>query len=561
MTNSDILDTLEITAKLLELHDGDANRVKTYGALSYSLGKVLEPLAAMSFQELTSIQGVGRLVAQNIRELVETGQLKELNDLVLQTPEGLLDLFKIKGLGVKKIKILWKELGIDNLNDLQIACENGLIATVKGFGTKTQEAILVSLAFLQSQAGKLRMNKAADLALDIRDSLIPFFTQIEIVGEVARNCEVASCIQLVVVQDVSMPITISHPDFVEDLLISQPFIWRGKFKENQILVEIHAVSASQFVATKLQLTAHTDHLSYVSPTGKTLQEALNIDSPRGYEKEYYDSLSLPYILPEMREGLYEWAWAKEHTIEELVTWESLKGTLHNHSTYSDGKHSLREMAEFCRSLGLSYFGIADHSQTATYANGLSPERVKAQWAEIDALNAEWTDFKILKGIESDILGDGSLDYPDELLAGFDYVVASVHQNLSMDIVKATDRLIKAIAHPATTILGHSTGRLLLSRNGYPIDYKAIIDACAAYQVTMELNASPYRLDLDWRWIPYCMEKGVRISINPDAHEMEGFFDMKYGVAVARKAGLLSKNTYNALSLTEIEQDLLAKKKS
>ncbi len=561
MTNSDILDTLEITAKLLELHDGDANRVKTYGALSYSLGKVLEPLAAMSFQELTSIQGVGRLVAQNIRELVETGQLKELNDLVLQTPEGLLDLFKIKGLGVKKIKILWKELGIDNLNDLQIACENGLIATVKGFGTKTQEAILVSLAFLQSQAGKLRMNKAADLALDIRDSLIPFFTQIEIVGEVARNCEVASCIQLVVVQDVSMPITISHPDFVEDLLISQPFIWRGKFKENQILVEIHAVSASQFVATKLQLTAHTDHLSYVSPTGKTLQEALNIDSPRGYEKEYYDSLSLPYILPEMREGLYEWAWAKEHTIEELVTWESLKGTLHNHSTYSDGKHSLREMAEFCRSLGLSYFGIADHSQTATYANGLSPERVKAQWAEIDALNAEWTDFKIIKGIESDILGDGSLDYPDELLAGFDYVVASVHQNLSMDIVKATDRLIKAIAHPATTILGHPTGRLLLSRNGYPIDYKAIIDACAAYQVTMELNASPYRLDLDWRWIPYCMEKGVRISINPDAHEMEGFFDMKYGVAVARKAGLLSKNTYNALSLTEIEQDLLAKKKS
>lgn len=561
MTNSDILDTLEITAKLLELHDGDANRVKTYGALSYSLGKVLEPLAAMSFQELTSIQGVGRLVAQNIRELVETGQLKELNDLVLQTPEGLLDLFKIKGLGVKKIKILWKELGIDNLNDLQIACENGLIATVKGFGTKTQEAILTSLAFLQSQAGKLRINKAADLALDIRDSLIPIFTQIEIVGEVARNCEVASSIQLVVVQDVSMPITISHPDFVEDLLISQPFIWRGKFKENQILVEIHAVSASQFVATKLQLTAHIDHLSYVSPTGKTLQEALNIDSPRMDEKEYYDSLSLPYILPEMREGLYEWAWAKEHTIEELVTWESLKGTLHNHSTYSDGKHSLREMAEFCRSLGLSYFGIADHSQTATYANGLSPERVKAQWAEIDALNAEWTDFKILKGIESDILGDGSLDYPDELLAGFDYVVASVHQNLSMDIVKATDRLIKAIAHPATTILGHPTGRLLLSRNGYPIDYKAIIDACAAYQVTMELNASPYRLDLDWRWIPYCMEKGVRISINPDAHEMEGFFDMKYGVAVARKAGLLSKNTYNALSLTEIEQDLLAKKKS
>lgn len=560
MTNSDILDTLEITAKLLELHDGDPNRVKAYSTISYSLGKVLEPLASMSLKELMGIQGVGKLVAQNILELVETGQLKELNELVLQTPDGLLDLFKIKGLGVKKIKVLWKELGLDNLNDLQIACENGLIATVKGFGIKTQDAILASLAFLQSQAGKLRMDKAADIALDIQESLSPFFAKIDIVGEVARNCEVASSIQLLVVHDISVPVSIIHPDFVEDLQISQPFIWRGYFKENQILVEVHAVSETHFVASKLQLTAHPNHLIHVAPTGKTLQEALNTASVCADEKEFYEALSLPYIIPEMREGLSEWKWAELHKTDELVTWESLKGTLHNHSTYSDGKHSLREMAEFCRSLGLSYFGIADHSQTAAYANGLTPERVLAQWKEIDALNSEWSDFKILKGIESDILGDGSLDYPDELLAGFDYVVASVHQNLSMDVVKATDRLIKAISHPSTTILGHPTGRLLLSRKGYPIDYKVVIDACAANQVTMELNASPYRLDLDWRWIPYCMEKGVKISINPDAHEMEGLFDMKYGVAVARKAGLLANCTLNALSLEDIQHSIANRKR-
>ncbi|TAG64005.1 MAG: PHP domain-containing protein, partial [Runella slithyformis] len=230
--------------------------------------------------------------------------------------------------------------------------------------------------------------------------------------------------------------------------------------------------------------------------------------------------------------------------------------LHNHSTYSDGKHSLEVMARFCQELGFEYLGIADHSQTATYAQGLSVERVRQQHQEIDQLNAQFAGsekpFKILKGIESDILGDGSLDYPDAILATFDYVVASVHSNLDMSLEKATARLLRAIENPYTTILGHPTGRLLLTRAGYPIDYKAIIDACAQHGVVIEINASPWRLDLDWRWIAYCLEKNVLLSINPDAHEKDGYFDMHYGVGVARKGGLTTNMTFNALTLSQME---------
>ena len=237
----------------------------------------------------------------------------------------------------------------------------------------------------------------------------------------------------------------------------------------------------------------------------------------------------------MREGNFEFDWVQKHQNDELITWDGLKGILHNHSTYSDGKHSLKEMADYCRELGFEYLGIADHSKTASYAKGLSEERVYEQHAEIDKLNQAYslmTDrpFKILKGIESDILGDGSLDYPDDVLKSFDYIVASIHQNLKMTEEKAMSRIIGAIENPYTTILGHPTGRLLLSRAGYPVDYKKMIDACAANNVIIEINASPYRLDLDWRWIQYALEKGVKLSINPDAHEKDGYFDMHYGVA-------------------------------
>lgn len=547
MTNSDILDVIEMTGKIMEMHDGDPNRVRSFQNVGFSLGKVLDPFVDMSDADLLKLQGVGKGLVAAIREIQSTGTLQELQDLLASTPEGLLDLFKIKGLGVKKIKILWKELGLDNLNDLQIACENGLIAQVKGFGVKTQDSILSSLAFLQSQAGKMRMNKAHEVSQDILEALQPLFPHIQCVGEIAQADEVVQCIQLAYPTEDRLPIAISLPNFTPDPAGCAPFVWRGRYADHQIAVEVHAIPTEKWIPSRLMLTAKYAHL--VKPVGgKSLLQVIHEFPNLPSEEAFYQKLEVPYIIPEMREGRREFSWAMQHHQDELVSWESLKGVLHNHSTYSDGRHSLSEMATFAESLGWEYFGIADHSQTAAYAQGLGVERVHQQWIEIDTWNQQPDRIRILKGIESDILLDGSLDYPDEILSGFDYVVASVHQTLQMDVVRATDRLIKAISHPATTILGHPTGRLLLSRKGYPIHHKEVIAACAAYGVVIELNASPYRLDVDWRWIDECLDQGVMISINPDAHEQEGFFDMKYGVMVARKAGLTQDKTFNAQAL-------------
>lgn len=555
MTNSDILDVIEMTGKIMEIHDGDPNRVRSFQNVGFSLGKILEPFDQMSDADLLRVPGVGKGLLAAIREIQSTGTFNELQELLAKTPEGLLDLFKIKGLGVKKIKVLWKELGLDNLNELQIACENGLIAQVKGFGQKTQESILSSLAFIQSQAGKLRMNKGHEVGQDILEALRPTFPGIQLVGEISQGDEIVQSIQLAIPSNVREPLIISHPDFLPDPAGCAPFVWRGNFSTQQIHVEIQSVPVENWVGEVLKLTAKPRHLQY-RVEGKSLLQVIQEFPTLTSEEAYYQKLGVPYIIPEMREGRREFIWAAQHGLDELVTWESLQGVLHNHSTYSDGKHALSEMASFAESLGWSYFGIADHSQTAAYAQGLSIDRVLQQWKEIDAWNSEPNRIRIIKGIESDILLDGSLDYPDEILSGFEYVVASVHQTLQMDEKRATDRLIKAISHPATTILGHPTGRLLLSRKGYPIDHKAVISACAAYGVVMELNASPYRLDLDWRWIEECLDQGVMISINPDAHEQEGFFDMKYGVQVARKAGLTAASTFNAQSLDVV----LAQKK-
>jgi DNA polymerase (family X) len=350
------------------------------------------------------------------------------------------------------------------------------------------------------------------------------------------------------------------PFLAQDIKASSPFVWRGKAYDQEITVEIGAVPALRLENELFLQTAAEAHLAYPGAEGKTLLQVAQ-GEPVDTEEEIYQKAGLPYIVPEMREGYVEFTWAEQHTPDELVTWDDLRGILHNHSTYSDGQHSLEQMARYCRELGFEYLGIADHSQTAAYASGLRADKVREQHAEIAQLNATFAaeggerPFKILKGIESDILGDGALDYPDEVLASFDYVVASVHSNLSMSLEKATNRLLTAIANPYTTILGHPTGRLLLSRDGYPVDHKAIIDACAEYQVVIEINASPWRLDIDWRWIDYCLEKGVMLSINPDAHAMEGYFDMHFGVAVGRKGGLTKAMTFNALSLLEMEKYL------
>lgn len=566
VTNSYIVETLEITAKLMELHDADELRVRVYTNAIYYMDKYTGDLAALDFGQLTQIQGVGKTMAGKILEIVSSGTLKELQELLANTPEGVIDMFKIKGIGVKKIKVLWKEVGIDNINDLKIACENGSLAKVKGFGGKTQESILESIAFLNSQTGKLRMDKAKALADLIEEELKKYFAKVEVSGEVRRKNEIVESL-LFLVSNVDVHaggFFANLPEsFVEDLKTSSPFTWRGRYLDNKIDLEIKWVATNQFLHKQFIYSADANHLKRKNEKGQTLLKLSKADGLNG-EEEIYEKYGIPYIIPEMRVGDFEFDWVQNRKNEDLVTWESLKGIMHNHSTYSDGRHSLEQMASYCQELGFEYLGIADHSQSAQYASGLLITKVQQQHAEIEQLNkklnaAGGKPFKILKGIESDILGDGSLDYPDEVLASFDYIVASVHSNLNMTEPRANERLVRAIENPYTTILGHPTGRLLLSRQGYPIDYKLIIDACADNGVIIEINASPYRLDLDWRWIQYALEKGVMLSINPDAHEMEGYHDMHYGVAVARKGGLTADMTFNALSLVEMEA-FLAKRK-
>ncbi len=556
ISNSEISSIIELSGKLMTLLDLDENRAKSYGGIAFNLDRTEEDLAKMDDAELLKVRGIGKSLLVTIKEIIANGTSAELDDLIAQTPEGVLDMFKVKGLGVKKIKQLWQELGIDNLNDLQIACESGKIAETKGFGEKTQIKILESLQFIKQHSGKLKMNQAEEVSEAVLGFLKGIFEKVESIGALPRKLETIDKISFITTASFTDKSKLVAP-LQEDMTISSPFVWRGYFENNQIPIEIRFVEKENYTQSKLLANASRAHFNY-SNEGQTFIHYVKSNIFEATE-EYYEGFGSKFIVPEMREGLTEFEWIKSHSNDDLISWDSLKGSLHNHSKYSDGKNTLEEMAEACQALGMEYFGIADHSQTATYANGLPAGRVMQQQQEIDELNAKMTPFRILKGIESDILGDGGLDYENDTLATFDYVVASVHANLDMDIDKATSRLVTAIENPYTTILGHPTGRLLLSRKGYPIDYKKVIDACAANRVIMEINASPYRLDLDWRWIPYCLEKGVMLSINPDAHKIEGFLDMHYGVAVARKAGLTKDMTFNAMSLEKIQEYLKMKK--
>jgi DNA polymerase (family 10) len=568
MSNAEIVEILELTAKLLELHGADPFKVKSYGVAGFYLDKYKDgEIASMTLEELTKLQGIGKSTAAKIMEIVQRGTFKELEELLENTPLGVLEMFSIKGIGAKKIAVLWRELGIDNLHELELACQSGKIAKVKGFGGSTEQKILESLAFLKDQAGKLRMDKAEAIAELISDELKKSFDKVEIAGDVRRKAEIVETIRLLVGTQAPLLLQDALNDIeflIQDEKVSSPFIWRGKMQGVVVEIEVVAVKPENLVNELFLETAAPEHLNKITVTGTSLWRQTKYEVFES-EEAIYEKAGLPYIVPEMREGADEFVWAETHTADQLITWDDLKGILHNHSTYSDGQHTLEQMALFCQELGFEYLGIADHSQTASYASGLKPDDVFRQHEEIARLNERFAlsgsdkPFKILKGIESDILGDGSLDYPDEILSGFDYVVASVHSNLTMTLEKATARLLKAIQNPYTTILGHPTGRLLLSREGYPIDHKEIIDACAAHNVVIEINASPWRLDLDWRWIAYCMEKGVLLSINPDAHKKEGYYDMHYGVAVARKGGLTREMTFNAFSLAEIEEYLKMRK--
>jgi DNA polymerase (family 10) len=527
MTTEEIAQALKLTAQLMELHEENPFKIKSIANAAYKLDKTDIDLQGKTLQELEKIEGIGKGIAAKINELQTTESLKELSEMLGKTPLGVIDMLKIKGIGPKKVGQLWRELEMESIGELLYACNENRLITLKGFGAKTQEQVKKQIEFFQSNIGKFHYASVEKFALDIVDTLKKKYKTefVSLTGAMRRKCEVIDKIELLI--------------GVEDTITIDEI-------ENKAAVKIEIITCNEkdFYSKLFETTATEEHFFKV----KSIKNQVSGIS----EEEIYSANGLQYIEPELREGLNEIELAKENKIPKLIEYTDLKGILHNHSTYSDGMNSLKDMAEYCKELGYEYLGICDHSQSAFYASGLKPERVIEQHLEIDELNKKLFPFKIFKGIESDILNDGSLDYPEGILKTFDFIVASVHSNLKMNEEKATARLLKAIENPYTTILGHPTGRLLLSRPGYPIDHKKIIDACAANGVVIELNAHPYRLDIDWRWISYCLEKGVKISINPDAHEKSGYYDMYYGTCVARKGMLTKEMCFNALPLNEME---------
>ena len=559
--NKTIIKQLKLAATLMELHGENQFKIRTYTNAVFPLEQLETQIAKLSAEEISHIDGIGKSLAATLQEISETGTFTQLEDLINQTPEGVIAILGIKGLGAKKVKQIWQELGIESVAELKEACERGDLAKAKGFGAKTQEKILEELAFIEENASKLHWAEAQPVAEALLGQLKDKFTQTAIAGDYRRCMEVIEEIILIIAHNNFSQIwnTLKAvPELEENPGQASPYRWHGKYKGMAITVKI--CKPENFGSILLLNSGSEAHLSQSVPEQNTTLLQYVGKNSFTTEEAAYKALNLAYIAPELREGTDEIQLAATNNLPQLIEYNDIAGCLHNHSTYSDGKNSIKEMAEACQQLGYTYLGMSDHSQSAFYAGGLKWEAVQKQHAEIDKLNQELKDFTIFKGIESDILSDGELDYPTDQLASFDFIVASIHGNLSMSEEKATQRLLKAISNPYTTMLGHPTGRLLLRRAGYPIDHKAVIDACVKHNVIIEINANPWRLDLDWRWVRYAIDQGAWLSINPDAHLTAGLKDMYYGTLIGRKGGLTKERCFNAQS-AEFVADYFTKKRA
>jgi len=535
----------------MELHGENPFKIRSYSNAYLSLRKLETPLSEMSDGEISALKGVGKTIVSKIRELETSGSLATMEKYKEMTPEGIQEMLQIKGFGPKKVRVIWKDLGAESIGELLYACNENRLIELKGFGQKTQEDLKNKLTYFLNSKNKFHYASLELLAEGLKEALQKQLPEARITftGELRRRNPILEKIELLVASEspietgVAAVLTIEQNE--EQQIIART--------DNNIPVIIYKCTANNFGSKQFRYTGGKDFIqSFLSRV--VADDFRDIAT----EAAVFEKANLAFIEPELRdwEDVVDWALADK--LPELVNVSEVKGVIHSHTTYSDGLHSLRQMAEYTQAQGFEYIGITDHSKSAFYANGLKPDRVFQQMEEIDQLNREMAPFRIFKGIESDILNDGRLDYEEEVLSAFDFIIASVHSNLKMDEAKATQRIITAVENPYTTMLGHPTGRLLLSREGYPLDHKKVIDACAANGVTIELNANPYRLDLDWTWIPYALEKGVKISINPDAHSKEGIHDIRYGVLAARKGGLTSKQCVNCLPVDEF--DLYLKKR-
>jgi len=550
VTNYEIADHFSLLSRLMEIHGENSFKARSYSTTAYTIEKLPQEIALMDDAALFSLRGIGDATGRKIRELQQTGKLEALERLLAVTPPGILELMQVKGLGPKKIAVIWKEMGIESLGELEYACHENRLALLKGFGPKSQENVLQGILFIRKNQGlHLWADMEAPAAALLRGLEAAFpENRCALAGELRRQTEIAGSIE--VVADMPAAMLQEHLAAAGVAMEALPGDRLQVGIPGMPAIVFHLCSKDRFYQTLFLATGSEAFVSAFLARCPLPEQA---DS----EEAIFRAAGLPFIPPALRETADILERVARNDLPALITTGDIKGIIHSHSTWSDGRQSLADMAQAAKDMGMEYLVISDHSQSAYYASGLKPERVAAQHAEIDTLNAQLAPFKIFKSIESDILGDGSLDYDDRVLRTFDLVIASVHSNLKMTQEKAMERLMKAIQNPFTTILGHPTGRLLLSREGYPVDHRALIDACAAYNVVIEINAHPRRLDLDWRWINYALEKGVLLSVDPDAHSVAGFGDIRYGVLAAQKGGLTAQHNLSSFPLAQLEQFLEA----
>ncbi len=557
---------------LLDLHGGDSFRARAFSNAARALEGVDTDLSALAAADrLNSLRGIGDGIAGVIREYVLTGESRVHRELKAATPIGMHDLLRIPALGPKRIHTLYTSLGIDSLDALEAAGTAGEIAGLPGFGAKTERKILEGIPFARRSRQLRRYPEAQEVAARLVGWVreLPGVRDAEVAGQVRRRMEVVDRIDIVAsASDPSAVLEAFRAAFgggaggdVEDDSPGQVTMQLT----DGLSVRIRCVPPSAFAAAMLWETGSPEHLEELNQLASKLGARLEPDGLRvadrkvraGSESSIYKRLGIAYVPPELREGLGEVALAAADRIPDLIDIDTLQGAFHCHTTYSDGKATIAEMAAGALDRGWSYLGLGDHSRSAGYAGGLSIERVRAQHAEVDEINlsflANHTPFRIFKGIESDILPDGSLDYPDEVLRGFDYVVGSVHSSFGMDRRAMTERLPRAVGHESLTILGHLTGRLLLRRAGYEIDVDAVLEAAARAKVVVEINANPNRLDLDWRHVRTAAGLGVLIAINPDAHSVGALDHVAYGINMARKAGLEPSQVLNTWPMDEVAE--------
>ncbi|HKP87518.1 MAG TPA: DNA polymerase/3'-5' exonuclease PolX [Blastocatellia bacterium] len=593
--NADIASVLERVADLLEFKDENPFKLRSYRVAAETIAELERPLAEMAARggaaSLQEIPGIGKSISSQIIEIIQTGTTSYFESLKEEVPESVLELRRVSGIGLKTAQLLFRDFGIKSLDELKAFAEGGGLRSVSGLGEKTINRITTSLARIASERGKMRLNDAFELAQTIAVALRgdeagpkkrpPASARVEVVGQIRRGCEMVDTVELLATGD---------PEALTNTFTSLPQLAEVKtIRADRIEAEtkkgvattLHLAPGADFAAALVRATGSVEHLrdleAEAQARGLTFkgfklskskggeqsrrrkaaapQESLEIKD----EGEFYRAVGLEFVPPEMREGMGEIEAAREGRLPELIKLEDMRGDFHMHTTWSDGQNSVREMIEAARLRGYEYIAITDHTQSTSIANGNTPEELLEEIKEIEKVASEFDDIKVFKGAEVDILSDGSLDMPFDVLDRLDWIVISIHAGFHQERQQITDRVVRAMETGYPNVFAHPTGRILGERPPYEIDLEQVMAAAKKNNVRLELNSSPYRLDLNSYWLGVAKQAGVGIVISTDSHQTKGFAAMRYGMMTARRAWLTKNDVLNTLPLARLSDELEKKK--